>query len=190
MANADLDEILTLHVRTAFSSAHVHPWRWTEPHRVTAQRPQILEIFPDRLGAWVYVSLGIWRVTRNPRLEFCIQTRRSDNIHLQTLTMLWFRHLESQPYPKPQLEPGDVFDVGRGWVDGSPLSWMLVDLPYWMGHDFHFAQTPEGPVEFLQLVPLHPQEGMFALERGTEPLLERLEKGRANTLDPHRPSVV
>ena len=143
---------------------------------------------PPGGGPWVYASLGAWEVSvsGDPR-EFFILAPREDPIHVETLAMLANYHADAT---KPAVDLHHTLDLGRGWVDGSPLTHVLVSLPYTEGPRLEWCEVNGRRVRFLWLLPIWEEEARLARAEGWEALEGRLETSGIDPLDAHRRSVV
>jgi hypothetical protein len=85
---------------------------------------------------------------------------------------------------------GKVVDIGRPWLDESPMQHLIVSLPYPFGPKLEHFSTQSAHLRLLWLMPVWRQEAEFARDRGAEALQQRLEAAGVNYLDHLRDAVV
>lgn len=95
-------------------------------------------------------------------------------------TWLWFGHtlaIEEEPEPLDDNTPFCAFFLA------FPLGWPMESLK--------MVARDGRPISFLSVIPLYADELQFKLDKGTDALLDLLDKAGVNELlDPTRPSVV
>ena len=140
----------------------------------------------DANEAWVYASIGAWRIASSSRYEYLITAPYADTIHVETLAMVANFHADPR-YGAPE---GKVLNIGRPWLDRSACTSLLVSLPYQFGPALERFESNGVRVRFMWLVPITDAEATFALEHGVSALESRLEAARVDTLDADRRSVI
>ncbi len=143
-------------------------------------------LIPER-GVWVYVTAGAWRVRCEPdRREFLIVSPCLMDTHFATLAEVVFRHA----VPNNPLDAGDVYNLGRSWLDNSPSTNLLLSRPYILDPAVEIASLDGMTVRYLWLLPINNQERAYLESRSLEALEQAFEAQGIKPLDPHRESVV
>lgn len=142
---------------------------------------------------WIYISLGAWEVTKEEKydkgrygLEFLILSPVKDDIHIKTLAMVASYHHD----PQYRLTLGETINLGAGWMGGTCCDHFLVSLPYLVTPEFETIKLEDMYISFWWLLPITRREAEYLQTNGQEALEKKLEKKKANYLNPNRKSVV
>lgn len=150
-------------------------WVRMPEFRVCRIRPR------DSRRPWIYLSLGMSLGDR-PAIELVLLSKTENARHVETMAILADEHLAGRHV----LAPGCLLRVGRGWEEGSPMTDMLISLPYPFGPEFE-----RGPgVRILWALPIFPAERAFAQRSGVEALESLFDAAAIDAVNPLRPSVV
>ncbi|RKN16555.1 suppressor of fused domain protein [Micromonospora musae] len=81
-------------------------------------------------------------------------------------------------------------DPAQPYATGTPFAGVVVTPMLRVPAEARAIEVPDGSrIELLALIPLHPDEVAVKIERGTNALIEILDRGRVTELlDPDRPS--
>ena len=194
MDDHDLEDVtaaLRAHLGHVWPDRQKREFVWTAgPAHMALPRLRVCRLAPPTPGeAWIYASLGLWEVTVEAEraVEFFIISRAEDPIHVETLFML----AHAQATGLYHLNLGATVNLGRGWVDGSPLTYLMASIPYLHGPQLEWCHIrADLHIRFLWLVPLHEVERDFIRQHGHEALEARLEQHGIDPTDPVRAAVV
>ena len=160
------------------------------PHPVA-----VLEFAPPSAEYdWVYTTVGMSRkaMPQSPaqqRSELIFYSRQSNEKIVDFLTKL-------MAYPfvvGTFFAPGHtvVGSAGTGIVDGSPLTDVLLTVPYFEPPDFEVVRHNDGShTHILWAIPLYMAERLYVREHGYMELLARFSENSTEASDLWRPPVV
>jgi len=164
------------------------PWEAPQAEALLP-RFRVARIDPANTGEpTVYLSCGAWEATAGAGLgqEFFLLAPGPDEAHVDTIAAVALAHVLS----RGMLDLGSIVPLGRPWLPASRCDRLLVTLPYPYGPNLErVAAAPGFDLAFRWLLPITAAEAALAQAQGVEALEARLERARADFLDPVRPSV-
>ena len=143
-----------------------------------------------RSSTWSYVTDGCWAATRLENghgLEFVLAANAHDRRYVEIATILAYYHCGP---PEQRLDHGHTTWLGEPWVKRSPLTHMLISLPYPYGPELEIYEHSGGHTRILWALPITEDEKSFRHEHGLEALESRFDEHGIDYANPRRRSVL
>ena len=186
-------ELIRRHYEKVWGKNRVEEVHWTPGH-MSARLPNfhIARVPPTEAnGMWTYATIGAWEATQDEEhcLEFVAVDRSGGSRIMENLMLLAWYHAGP---PENRLGVGHTVPKGEPWVEGSPMDYTLISLPYLWGPTLEHLDAGERHIQVLWALPIYEVESDFRAAFGLEALESRFEERLPSDfyLDPQRPSVV
>ena len=177
------------HLASLWPKAHLSFRRWAKgPVEELGRDFAVIELSPTRESnnLWVYCTAGTGQTEGEAHQhEFVLLSSSSEELHVETLTMLSHYHRFESP-----LTIGHVVTIGHSWAEGSQCNRLLISLPYPFGPKLEWLTAPNITVQFLWALPITSEEAAFVKQNGIEELERRFDSAKLQYWDPLRGSVV
>jgi hypothetical protein len=187
----DLHERIRRHYDEFWGAERIDEVHWT-PGPIPTRLPQlhIAKVAPENENeVWALATIGMSQVDtdHNHGIELVAFSPDAGAAVILNLGMLAYYHAGPE---ENRLGHGHTVPIGQGWVDGSPLTHVLISAPYPWGPRLEICQIGDRLIRVLWALPIHGAEQKFKETEGLEALEQRLEAASINPIDPHRPPVV
>jgi hypothetical protein len=142
----------------------------------------------DRGSSFVYATAGACTAKTPARRshEFVIQSPTPDTLTREALFLAAYWHVSTDS----GAHIGNVLRIGAPWYTGSPMTKLLVSLPYPYGPKFELVKVSRSQqASFVWLLPVHDAEATAIDEHGLEAFEEEMERQKIRFDDPQRPSA-
>ena len=190
MSKSVVDDAIETHVNHVWPGRAKRILRWNSGRIVDAiPEFRVIELAPlDEGKAWIYVSLGAWRVgvKSGDRMEFLMLSPHQSIALVENLAMIAALHED----PRYGVRRGHILPIGRGWLSNSACDHFLICRPVVAGEDFETLRADNVGIEFSWVIPITESEAAFGKMHGSHAIEERIGIARPDLLEVNRASIV